>query len=290
MQLEIIVKGMRPKTLIAGIVPPITAYALYYSENGLQGLIYLILCVFLALFIQIATNYYNDAIDHLKGADENRVGPERISTQDKIDYKKVFWLGHLFIVLAFLVGVPLVLKGGPILLVLGLLSLFLAYGYTGGPYPLAYLGLGELFVFLFFGLVATIGSYYIFAGTVSLSVGILAAQLGLLSSVLIAVNNFRDRDQDVLVGKKTLATRLSRYHYLLLVDGLLFIPYFLILYFILFVDLRYFFALFSVSMAYKVRKELHDCVDLKYLNTVLALSGKHLFVFSLLMTVVSLWR
>jgi len=290
MNLDLIIKGMRPKTLAAAIVPPVCAYTLYYSEYKTSAFIYLFLCLLLALFIQIATNFYNDAIDYLKGADDNRVGPERISGKDKLDHKKVFILGHLFIVLALLVGIPLVIKGGIYLFILGIVSLFLAYGYTGGPFPLAYLGLGELFVFLFFGLVATCGSYFVYADGINLNSLVLGTQIGFLSSVLIAINNLRDKETDILVNKKTLATKLTKSRFLILIDCFLFIPYLLLLYFIIFVDLKYFFPLFSVSLAYKLRSEIRNNVDPKELNLCLALAGKHLVLFSFLFCVASLCR
>ena len=235
-----IIQGMRPKTLIAGLIPPIISYCYYYKEYGNESFLHLILCALLALFIQISTNFYNDAIDFKKGADVEREGPARAATQLKIDSKHVFRLGHLFIILSFVVGIPLVLKGGLAIGILGLFSLLLAYGYTGGPFPLAYLGLGELFVLLFFGFVATGGSYYIYSGHINLEIILIGAQVGLLSSVLIAINNFRDKESDKKVSKNTLATKLSSYRYLHLIDLFLFLPYIILFYFVVFIDLKYF--------------------------------------------------
>jgi len=282
MKLKFIIKGMRPKTLSAAIVPPVCAFALYYKENAEADIFYMWLCVGLALCIQIATNFYNDAIDFLKGADDERVGPDRLSTQDKVNYKAVFFIGHFFILLAFLLGIPLVIKGGVVLICLGLLSMFLAYGYTGGPFPLAYLGLGELFVFVFFGLVATCGSYYIYSGSVSLNSILLGSQIGLLSSVLIGINNYRDRKIDKKVNKNTLATRMSRENYLKLLEFFLFFPYVIVLYFTVFVDLKFFFPLFAIPLAHKIRYELHENTNPVLLNQVLGMSGKHLLLFGVM--------
>lgn len=285
MNLKLVLKGMRLKTLPAAIAPVSCAYFYYSSQEGTKELTYFVLCLFLALFIQIATNFYNDALDYLKGADEHRIGPERITTQDNTDHKVVFRIGHIFIFLAFILGVPLVLKGGIVILGLGLISLFLAYGYTGGPFPLAYLGLGELFVFLFFGLVATCGSYYIYAGTIDLNITLIGSQIGLLSAVLIAINNFRDKDTDLLANKRTLATRLTRNQYLRLVDTFLFFPYLIIFYLTIFVNLKYFFPIFSISLVYKIRTNLIGNTNPKELNQLLALAGKHLVLFSILLCV-----
>jgi 1,4-dihydroxy-2-naphthoate octaprenyltransferase len=290
MNLNLIVKGMRPKTLVAALVPPVCAYCFYVSQHdGHQEIIFLVLCVLLALCIQVATNFYNDAIDFLKGADDKRIGPERITTQDQTNPKHVFAIGHLFILLAFLFGIPLVLKGGASILVLGLISLFFAYGYTGGPYPLAYLGLGELFVFIFFGLVATCGSYYLYSLEINLSIIVLGTQIGLLSSVLIAINNFRDKNTDILVNKNTLATKMTNSKYLLLLDCFIFIPYLLVLYFVFMHDLKYMFNIFSVPLAHKISGGIKEISKPEDLNEYLALSGKHLFVFSVLFCCISLW-
>ena len=288
--LKNVIDGIRPKTLVAAIVPPFVAHSLYLNDNGNTSYYYFALCVLLALFIQIATNFYNDAVDFVKGADENRVGPKRITGENNMGVKKVFYIGHLFIFLAFLAGIPLVLKGGISLLLLGLISLFLAYGYTGGPFPLAYLGLGELFVFIFFGLVATCGSYYLYSGEVSLHSVILGSQVGLLSSVLIAINNFRDRETDILVNKRTLATRMTDSQYLAFIDFLLFFPYIILLYFAIFVKISFFIPFLGMSFAHKVRHVIREYNDPKELNIALAMSGKHLFVFCLLFFLGSLWN
>lgn len=290
MQLKFLLKGMRVKTLVAAVVPSVCSYSLFYSEQKTHTLFgYFLLCVLLALFIQIATNFYNDAIDFLKGADEKRLGPERITTQGRVEAKKVFIIGHIFLVLAFICGIPLVMKGGAVILILGIISLFFAYGYTGGPFPLAYLGLGELFVFLFFGLVATSGSYFIYSGHVSISSLIIGTQIGLLSSVLIAINNLRDRETDALVNKNTLATKMSKVSFLRLIDFFLFCPYLLILFFVFYSDLRYMFNIFSVPLAHKISQEIKEVQAGDELNLYLALSGKHLLIFSLLFSGISWW-
>ena len=290
MNLKQFLLGTRPKTLVAAVVPVLCAYSLALYRYEQVSSLYAVLCLLLALCIQIATNFYNDAVDHPKGADNVRVGPRRVSTQEKVHYKKVFLIGHLFIALAIVLGIPLVLKGGIVFVVLGLISLYFAYGYTGGPFPLAYLGLGELFVFIFFGVIATLGSYYLMSGTLDYEAGILATQIGLLSTTLIAVNNYRDRKTDVLVHKKTLATKLTSYQYLKLFDVFLFGPYLFILFGMLFFDLKYFFLLFSISLAYKIRRGLRENTDESELNTFLNLSGKHLILFATLYVILNLCR
>lgn len=273
-------QGIRLKTLAAAFVPPLSAAAFVYFESKMVDLYILGHCLGLALFIQMATNFYNDGIDYLKGADTDRDGPKRITDNDNI--KLVFRFGHLCLFLAFCFGIPLVLKGGAFFLILGLISLFLAYGYTGGPFPLAYLGLGELFVFLFFGLLAFGGSAFLISGSFQLSYLVIGSIYGLLSSVLIAINNFRDRDKDKKVNKRTLATRMSRKSYLALIDFFLFAPYLILFYLFCFRDLRFIFPILAAGIAHKIRYHLRNYTALNELNDSLALAGKHLIAFSAL--------
>jgi len=284
LNIKIILEGMRLKTLPAAVIPVVVGFTYYFSIHENISYPYFFLCLGLSLSLQIATNFYNDAIDYLKGADTKRVGPSRITSQRNINYKYVFYLGHFFIFLSLLFGLPIILKGGFIFLILGLLSMFLAYGYTGGPFPLAYLGLGEIFVFIFFGLVATVGSFYLVAVNINLTIILLGSQIGLLSCLLIAINNYRDRFEDIKVNKNTLATKLSNDSYLTLIDFFLFFPYFISLYLFTFENMQYAFTLLSVSIAYKIRKRIRENINLEELNLALALAGKHLVAFGFLLT------
>ncbi len=170
-----------------------------------------LLALFGALFIQIATNLFNDAIDFKKGADtEHRVGPQRATQMGWLTGKQVMRMAFFFLALAVACGVPLVFRGGETIVIIGVLSLLMAYAYTGGPFPLAYLGLGDLFVVIFFGLVAVGGTYYLQALKFSTAAIVAGIQVGCLSTVLIAVNNLRDSEQDKLVNKRTLAVLLGQ--------------------------------------------------------------------------------
>ena len=163
-----------------------------------------------ALCIQIATNCFNDAIDARKGADTAaRTGPVRVTASGMLKARTVIWLGVAFLFAAFLCGVVLYDARGWPVIAIGLPSLFLAYGYTGGPFPLAYRGLGECFVILFFGWVAVAGTVFMQTGAWPREVWLLGGQVGLLSAVLISINNLRDRAEDVLAGKRTLAVRFG---------------------------------------------------------------------------------
>ncbi|MBG7608717.1 MAG: 1,4-dihydroxy-2-naphthoate octaprenyltransferase [Verrucomicrobia bacterium] len=205
-----VVSGARPKTLAAGVVPVWVGGVLAWKLTGAFDW-WLWVCTLLgALCIQIATNFFNDAVDGKKGADgERRTGPRRLTGTGEMCFGQVMGLGGTFLAAAVFFGVFLFLARGWPMLAIGLPSLFLAYGYTGGPFPLAYRGMGEVFVILFFGFVAVMGTVFVQTGTWPVEAALLGGQVGLLSAVLISVNNFRDREEDGLVGKRTLAVKFG---------------------------------------------------------------------------------
>lgn len=225
------VLALRPKTLTAALVPVLVATALCYSNwkttCGVDGANSSILslnhpCVSFAwwisifalissMFIQIGTNLVNDALDFRKGADtETRLGPQRVTQTGLLTDKQVLFGAMICFALAAIFGVPLVVAGGWPIALVGLVSIACAYGYTGGPFPLAYRGLGDLFVIIFFGWVAVLGMQFLFMKSINLDGFIAATQVGFLATVLIAINNLRDREQDIHVNKKTLAVRFGK--------------------------------------------------------------------------------
>jgi 1,4-dihydroxy-2-naphthoate octaprenyltransferase len=166
--------------------------------------------LFGALLIQIATNLINDAIDFKKGADTaERVGPVRVTQAGLIAPEKVMTAAWICLAGAALFGVPLLYRGGWPMLIIGVLSILAAYAYTGGPFPLAYKGMGEIFVLIFFGFVAVGGTFYAHSLQLTPSAlwGGLAA--GSLATVLIVINNLRDADNDRRSDKRTLAVRFG---------------------------------------------------------------------------------
>lgn len=199
----------RPRTLGAAVVPVLAGAALAFAEGEFDPAT-TVLILACAILIQIATNYFNDAIDHAKGADTaGRLGPTRVTSSGMIPAKRVIVAGLVCVLLAALLAIPLVLRGGWPILILGAVSLFLAYAYTGGPFPLAYLGLGEIFVVLFFGIFAVAGTFYLNALEISSAALLAGLQIGLHSSVLLAVNNLRDLEGDRTANKRTLAARFG---------------------------------------------------------------------------------
>lgn len=200
----------RPKTLPAAIVPVWVGCALAWKLTGVIDGRLALFTLLSALCIQIATNLFNDVIDDVKGADTaRRLGPQRVSGSGLLPRRAVYLGAFVFLGMACLSSIPLIEARGWLVILIGVPSLYLSYGYTGGPLPLAYLGLGELFVILFFGVVAVGGTVFVQTGEWFGVAGVLGLQVGLLSAVLIAINNLRDVEEDRASGKRTLAVRFG---------------------------------------------------------------------------------
>jgi 1,4-dihydroxy-2-naphthoate octaprenyltransferase len=213
----------RPRTLPAAIAPVIVGAAVATYDGKFQ-LGPALAALLGALLIQVGTNLANDVFDFLKGADTHeRLGPMRVTQAGWLAPRQVFAGMAATFGLAVLVGVYLVSVGGWPIVVIGVLSILSGLAYTGGPFPLGYNGLGDLFVFIFFGLVAVCGTYYVQAGTVSALAWWAALPIGLLVTAIIVVNNLRDIDTDRAAGKRTLAVRFgaggAKLEYLLLLIG-----------------------------------------------------------------------
>ncbi len=203
-----ILLAARPKTLPAAVVPVWAGCVLAWKMEGMFNL-WLALCTLGgAIAIQIATNFFNDAIDSAKGADTaKRLGPQRVTASGLMTQRQVLGWAVGFLALASVFGAVLIHARGWPILAIGIPSLFLAYGYTGGPFPLAYRGMGELFVIAFFGFIAVTGTVFVQTGMWPPAAFLLGGQIGLLSAVLISINNLRDREEDASTGKRTLAVR-----------------------------------------------------------------------------------
>jgi 1,4-dihydroxy-2-naphthoate octaprenyltransferase len=203
-------EAARPKTLPAAVVPVMVGTALavaHHSANFTRAGI----CLAFALLVQIGTNFANDYYDFVQGADTAaRVGPQRAVAAGLVSPRLMLIATWLVLGLAFAVGLLLVRECGWVLLPIGVVSIVCAIAYTGGPFPLGYNGLGDLFVFLFFGLVAVCTTFYVQAGNVTADVVCGAAAIGLLAANILVVNNYRDVETDALAGKKTLVVRFGR--------------------------------------------------------------------------------
>lgn len=203
-------EAARPKTLPAAVIPVMVGTALAVA-HGTADYPNAAICLAFALLVQIGTNFANDYFDFVKGADTTaRVGPRRAVAAGLIAPGRMLAATWLVLAVAFAVGLLLVREGGWILLLIGIVSIGCAIAYTGGPFPLGYNGLGDLFVFIFFGLVAVDTTFYVQAGQVSPDVSSCAAAVGLLAANILVVNNYRDAETDARAGKKTLVVRFGR--------------------------------------------------------------------------------
>lgn len=202
--------AFRPKTLTAAIVPILVGTQLVRALGYPVHLWISAFALLASIFIQIGTNLINDAMDFKKGADtEQRIGPSRITQKGHASFQKVYGLGIFFFLLAMAFGIPLVIQGGWPIVMIGVFSVLCGYAYTGGPFPLAYKGLGDFFVILFFGVVAVTGLTFLHTEEWHWEALIAGLQVGSLCAVLIAINNFRDIEGDRKVNKNTLAVRFG---------------------------------------------------------------------------------
>ena len=209
----------RPRTLSAAIAPVMVGTAVAYRAGGARPLA-AVLALFASLFIQIGTNFANDYSDFKRGADANRVGPTRVTQSGLVAPRTVKLAAWIAFGLSAVFGVILSTMSGWPILVIGAASIASGWLYTGGPWPLGYHGLGDIFVFAFFGLVATCGTVYAETLQLPADAWLAGAAVGSLSTAILVVNNLRDRETDARVGKNTLAVKLgaggSRAEYVLL--------------------------------------------------------------------------
>lgn len=199
----------RPRTLPAAVAPVVVGTALAWRDGRSDGVAAAI-CLGFALLIQIGTNFANDYYDFMHGADtSSRVGPTRAVAAGWVPpatMRRAMWL---VLGAAFALGASLIAWGGLWLILIGIASVLCAIAYTGGPYPLGYHGWGDVFVFVFFGLVAVGATYYVQAGALSRDAILLAIPVGLLTTNILVVNNYRDVATDRAAGKRTLAVRFG---------------------------------------------------------------------------------
>jgi len=208
--------GARIKTLPAAIAPVIVGTSLADQIKVINALLALIV----SLSLQIAVNYANDFSDGVRGTDTNRVGPTRLVASKLATASSVKNASFISFFVAIIAGTILAFNTSVWLIAVGLISILAAWGYTGGKKPYGYLGFGELAVFIFFGIVATVGSYYVQVEQISSSALLLSIPMGSLSCAILVINNLRDLNQDKLVSKRTMAVKLgdanTRIFYLLL--------------------------------------------------------------------------
>ncbi len=284
----------RPKTLLASVVPVVVGSALAIAENksalrhGGQGggfvLLYSVIALICSVLIQTGTNFVNDLYDFLKGADnEKRKGPERVLASGWISVTEMKAAVILVFLISFLLGLYLVYAGGIVVLIIGILSITAGIAYTAGPFSLAYNGLGDIFVFLFFGLAGTMGTYYVQAHNFSLLSFLASIPVGALITNILVVNNYRDVEEDRAANKKTLIVIFGRsfarfqYVFFILISFLVPAIFYLNFNFSYWIFLPY----LSLPVAINLIKMLFT-LDGVELNKTLELSAKLSALFGLL--------
>ncbi len=201
--------AIRPKTLPAAASGVIVGSVLAWSDGGF-ALGPALAALVIALLLQIGSNLANDVYDDERGADTaERLGPLRVTQSGLLRRDQVKAGMKVVFVVAFALGVYLTWVRGPMVLVIGIAAIVSAIAYTGGPYPLGYHGLGEVFVFVFFGLAAVVGTYWVQTGQTSALAWLMAVPVGLLITAIIVVNNLRDVEQDRVAGKRTVTVRIG---------------------------------------------------------------------------------
>jgi 1,4-dihydroxy-2-naphthoate octaprenyltransferase len=217
----------RPRTLPAAIAPVLVGTALAGFMHVFHPLRF-VAALLGAMFIQIGTNLSNDYSDARRGADaEDRLGPVRVTAGGLVPPRQVLIATYVTFGLAVLFGVYLIVVAGWQLLIVGAASILAGVAYTGGPKPYGYEGLGELFVFLFFGIVAVAGSYFVQVKHLHWEAFALAVPVGLLAAAILIVNNVRDIDSDRRAGKRTLAVKLGRERTRLMFAAVVYLAYLL---------------------------------------------------------------
>lgn len=278
------VAALRLKTLPASISPVLIASAYAYTKGQFDWLAAIVI-LFCASMIQIITNFINEIYDFKKGADgDDRLGSTRGVSTGRISVRAMWSASIISIVITFLAGLYLVSISDYYILLIGIVSLFFSWAYTGGPYPLAYKGLGDIFVLTFFGIVAVCGTFYIYTGYVDWFIFVASLVPGILSTNILAANNIRDIDTDKQVNKITLAVRLGEKHSIALYNMLMFLVFAIQFYLYLITSNEYILITFlALPLAIIIFKKIVVAVGRQY-NTVLALSGLLMMVDSLLLS------
>lgn len=276
----------RPKTLLAAVVPVMVGSSLAV-HNGKFFLPYSLVALLCSILIQIGTNYTNDLYDFLKGSDtKERKGPLRVLSAGLISVREMRIGIFIVFLTTFLLGLYLVYAGGWIVLLIGIVSIIAGLAYTAGPYPLAYNGLGDVFVFLFFGIIGTMGTYYLHHQEFTLLSFLISLPVGALITNILVVNNFRDIEEDRAANKKTLSVILgntfSKFEFIILLVISFIVPFILLSFY----DFSYWILLpvLSLPMAVILIKMLNELKGTE-LNKTLELTAKFSGLYGLLFSI-----
>jgi 1,4-dihydroxy-2-naphthoate octaprenyltransferase len=276
----------RPRTLPAAVAPVLVGTAFAGFEHVFHPLRF-VAALLGALFIQVGTNLSNDYSDARRGADtEDRLGPVRVTAGGLVPPRQVLIATYVSFGLAVLFGIYLIVVAGWVLLVIGAASILAGVAYTGGPKPYGYEGLGEVFVFLFFGIVAVTGSYYVQTTHLNWEAFALAVPVGLLASGILVVNNIRDIDSDRRAGKRTLAVRLGRRRTRVMFSVIIYLAFLLTPVTWVFGPTTAWLLLpwLTLPLAASLVRVVHNRVDGPSLNAALAQSGMLQLTFCMLLS------
>lgn len=271
--------GARPRTLPAAIAPVLVAIALVGTDfNWLRAL----LALMVAVWLQIGVNFANDYSDGVKGTDADRVGPIRLVASGIATANEVRSAAFTSFAIASVAGTWLAFLTSPLLILVGIVSIAAAWGYTGGKNPYGYRGLGELSVFLFFGVIATMGTYYAQTEEITLLSFIVSIPMGALSCAILSINNLRDRPKDQLVGKLTLAVRIGDRKARFMYVGLLILAHLAAIATLIPTTLL---TLIALPMSFSISRQVLSGISGKDLIPVLGKTGKLQMVFAILFAI-----
>ncbi len=271
--------GARPRTLPAAIAPVVVATALVGADfNWFRAA----LALKVAVWLQIGVNFANDYSDGVKGTDADRVGPTRLVASGMATASAVKFAAIVSFAIASIAGAWLALLTSPWLILIGVISIAAAWGYTGGKNPYGYKGLGELSVFLFFGVVATMGTYYAQTEQITLLSFIVSIPMGALSCAILAINNLRDRPKDALVGKLTVAVRIGDRNARLMYVALLALAHLAAIGTLIPTALL---TVLALPMSIAISRQVLSGISGKDLIPVLGRTGKLQMVFSILLAI-----
>jgi 1,4-dihydroxy-2-naphthoate octaprenyltransferase len=278
------VMAARLRTLPAAIAPVLVGTSLAGQEGTFRAGAF-VAALLGSIFIQVGTNLSNDYSDARRGADtEDRLGPVRVTAGGLVPPRQVLIATYITFGLAVLCGAYLVYVAGPALLAIGAASILAGVLYTGGPRPYGYEGLGEVFVFLFFGIVAVTGSYFVQVESLEWEAFALAVPVGLLAAAILVVNNVRDIDTDRRAGKRTLAVRLGRQKARTLYSVMLLVAYVALIPVVFPLSPWVLLPWLTLPLAARLARTVRAHVDGPTLNAALARTGMLQLLFCVLLS------
>jgi 1,4-dihydroxy-2-naphthoate octaprenyltransferase len=275
--------AIRPKTLFASISPVLLGLALSFHYQHVLHVITALLTILCTVCLQIASNLANDYLDFTRGIDNaDRTGPTRATQARLLTPTQMKNALFLMLFLAFIQGIYLMINGGMPIVIIGLLSMYFAYGYTGGPFPLSYNALGEVAAFIFFGPVAVLGTFYLQTHFINFHGWLLGIAAGSISATILAINNLRDMQSDSKTKKKTIALLFGEIFQRRLCLSLISLT--VIIIFIHAFLIHRFFALLAliVPILFKSNwKYIYNGTINETLNSTLAKTAQYFFLYSL---------